>query len=71
MKIVEGFNEAKKLLDRQAPKDLEYKQETAVRQIINDVRQRGDKALFELTEKFDRAELTTLEIKPSQIKDRL
>ena len=68
MKIVEGFNEAKKLLDRQAPKGLEYKQETAVRQIINDVRQRGDKALFELTEKFDRAELTTLEIKPSQIK---
>ena len=69
MKIVDGFNEAKKLLDRQAPKDLEYKQETAVRQIINDVRQRGDKALFELTEKFDGAKLTTLGIKPSQIKD--
>ena len=28
MKIVDGFNEAKKLLDQQAPKDLEYKQET-------------------------------------------
>jgi histidinol dehydrogenase len=51
MKIVEGFNKAKKLLNRQAPKSLEYKQEAGVRQIINDVRQRGDRALFELTEK--------------------
>ena len=68
MKIIEGFNKAKKLLNRQAPKDLEYKQEAAVRQIINDVRQRGDKALLELTEKFDGAKLTTLEVKPAQIK---
>ena len=68
MKIIEGFEKAKKLLDRQAPKDLEYKQEAAVRQIINDVRQRGDKALFELTEKFDGAKLTALEVKPAQIK---
>ena len=68
MKIIEGFNKAKKLLDRQTPKALEYKQEAAVRQIINDVRQRGDKALFELTEKFDGAKLTTLEVKPAKIK---
>jgi histidinol dehydrogenase len=68
MKIVEGFNKAQKLLNRQAPKGLEYKQEAAVRQIIGDVRQRGDKALFELTEKFDGVKLTTLEVKPSQIK---
>jgi len=68
MKIMEGFEKAKKLLDRQAPKDPKYKQEAAVRQIINDVRQHGDKALFELTEKFDGAKLTTLEVKPAQIK---
>jgi histidinol dehydrogenase len=68
MRIIEGFDKARKLLDRQAPKDLEYKQEAAVRQIINDVRQHGDKALFELTEKFDGAKLTTLEVKPAQIK---
>jgi histidinol dehydrogenase len=68
MKIIEGFDKAKKLLDRQVPKDLEYKQEAAVRQIINDVRQHGDKALFELTEKFDGAKLTALEVKPAQIK---
>jgi histidinol dehydrogenase len=68
MKIIEGFDKALKLLDRQAPKDLEYKQEAAVRQIINDVRLRGDKALFELTEKFDGAKLAALEVKPAQIK---
>ena len=68
MKIIEGFDKAKKLLDRRAPKDLEYTQEAAVRQIINDVRQRGDKALFELTEKFDGAKLKMLEVKPAQVK---
>ena len=68
MKIIEGYSKAKKLLDRQSPKSSEYKQEAAVRQIINDVRQRGDEALFELTEKFDGAKLTTLEVKPAQIK---
>ena len=68
MKIIQGFAEAKQLLNRQAPKDLEYKQEPAVRQIINDVRRLGDKALFELTEKFDGAKLTALEINKSQIK---
>ena len=68
MKIIVGFDKARKLLDRQAPKDLEYKQEAAVRQIINDVRQHGDKALFELTEKFDGAKLTALEVKPAQVK---
>ena len=68
MKIIEGFDKAKKLLDRRAPKDLEYKQEAAVRQIINDVRQHGDNALFELTEKFDGAKLKMLEVKPAQVK---
>jgi histidinol dehydrogenase len=68
LKIIEGFNKAKKILDRQAPKNLEYQQESAVRQIINDVRQRRDSALFELTEKFDGVKLSTLEVKPAQIR---
>ena len=68
LKIIEGFDKAKKLLDRRAPKDLEYKQEAAVRQIINDVRQHGDNALFELTEKFDGAKLKMLEVKAAQVK---
>ena len=68
MKIIEGYEKAAKLLDRQAPKNLEYKQEPAVRQIINDVLDRGDKALFEFTEKFDGAKLQKLEMTPAQIK---
>ena len=52
MKIIKGFEKAKIILNRQTPKELEYRQETAVRQIINEVREHGDKALFELTEKF-------------------
>jgi len=68
LKIIEGYSKAKIILDRQSPKSSEYKQEAAVRQIIDDVRKRGDKALFELTEKFDGAKLTTLEVKPAQIK---
>ncbi|MDD5190324.1 MAG: histidinol dehydrogenase, partial [Dehalococcoidales bacterium] len=69
MKIVEGFEEAKKLLDRRAPKDLAWKQEAAVREIINNVRQRGDAALFEYSEKFDGVKLTKLEVTPAQVKD--
>ncbi len=38
------------------------------RQIIEDVRRRGDAALFEYTSKFDRAKLTSLEVSRSQIK---
>lgn len=62
MKIIQGFEKAKTILSRRARRDLRYKQEPAVRRIINDVRQRGDKALFELTEKFDGVRLERLEI---------
>jgi len=43
--------------------------ETTVKQIIADVRQRGDAALFELTEKFDRLALNTgnLEVPASEL----
>jgi len=68
LKIIKGFEKAEKLLNRQAPKSLEYKQETVVKQIINDVRLHGDKALFKMTEKFDGAKLKTLEVKSAQIK---
>jgi histidinol dehydrogenase len=68
MKIIEGFDNVKKLLDRRAPKNLKYKQEAAVKKIIDDVRKRGDAALFELTEKFDGTRLSSLEVKKSQIK---
>ena len=41
--------------------------EQAVRQIINDVRDRGDDALFDYTLKFDGVKLTSLEMSKDQI----
>jgi histidinol dehydrogenase len=67
MRTIEGFEKAKKALSRQARRDLEYPQEPAVRKIIKDVRERGDAALFELTEKFDGARLDRLEVSRRQI----
>jgi len=69
MRIIEGYTAAKILLDRRAPKDLTYKQELAVREIINNVRDRGDTALFEYTEKFDGARLSKLEVSQKEVKD--
>ena len=41
--------------------------EPAVTAIIADVRSRGDEALFEYTARFDKAELTALEVSPAEI----
>jgi histidinol dehydrogenase len=64
MKIIEGFQAAKSRLSRQAvpgaPGDDE--REKVVRQIVNDVHERGDAALFDYTEKFDNVRLSSLEI---------
>ena len=70
MKIIEGFQQAKVVLSRQGPaqKTLEVdEREQAVRQIINEVRRRGDAAIFDYTEKFDGVKLTSLEITRKQI----
>ena len=67
IKKVQGFEKAKQLLSRQTRRDIAYKQEPAVRRIINDVRRRGDAALFEYTEKFDGVKLDKLEISRRQI----
>jgi histidinol dehydrogenase len=71
LKIIAGFERAKSLLSRQAlTKEAAGfdERETAVRQIIEEVRRRGDAALFEYTAKFDRARLTSLEVSRAQIK---
>ena len=39
-----------------------------VENILNNVRKNGDKALFDLTEKFDGVKLTTLRVSPAQVK---
>ncbi len=69
MKIVEGFNQAKAALSRQAPRGAPVTddREQLVRQIVSDVRDRGDAALFEYTQKFDGVKLTSLEVKKEQI----
>jgi histidinol dehydrogenase len=71
LRIIEGFERAKSVLSRLAPTQEVAgfdEREPQVRQIIEEVRQRGDAALFEYTAKFDRAKLTSLEVSRSQIK---
>ncbi len=83
MKIIDGFQSAKPILSRQAPTEFypvspKIRQrlkemfgtddpEQAVRQIINEVRSRGDAALFDYTAKIDGVELTSLEVGKEQI----
>ncbi len=83
MKIIEGFSEAKAALSRRIPVESypvspAMKQglqkmfgtddpEPAVRQIINEVKERGDAALFALTEKIDGLKLASLEVAKKQI----
>ena len=83
MKIIEGFQSAKAILARQAtaefyPVSVVLRQrikelfgiddpEQAVRQIINEVRNRGDAALFDYTLRIDGIKLSSLEISNQQI----
>ncbi len=83
MKVIEGFPSAKAILTRQAtaefyPVSVVLRQrikelfgvndpEPAVRQIINEVRSRGDAALFDYTLKIDGIKLSSLEISNQQI----
>ncbi len=83
MKIIEGFSSAKSVLARQAaaefyPVSVALRQrikelfgiddpEPAVRQIINEVRSRGDVALFDYTLKIDGIKLSSLEVSNQQI----
>jgi histidinol dehydrogenase len=69
MRIVEGFEEARAILSRrtgEAEAGIADK-ERAVRQIIDDIRARGDAALFDYTEKFDGVRLTSLEVDKEKV----
>ncbi|MBI2329703.1 MAG: histidinol dehydrogenase [Chloroflexi bacterium] len=82
MKIIEGFKSAKEILSRQVPAELypvspalrqSLKEifgvdepEAAVRQIIDEVRNRGDAALLDYTLKIDGVALTSLEVTREQ-----
>ncbi len=83
MKIIEGFEPAKQALSRPAPTELYAasptlkrrlkelfgvdEPELAVRRIIDEVRERGDAALFDYTLKIDRVKLASLEVSKTQI----
>jgi len=68
MKIIEGFEKARLALTRQSRKDMpDDDREKTVRQIINDVRRRGDAALLDYTEKFDGVRLASLEVDKKDI----
>ncbi len=83
MKIIDGFQSAKSALSRLAVAEFysvspALRQslrrlfgtddpEQAVRQIIDEVRTRGDAALFDYSLKIDKVELTSLEVDKQQI----
>ena len=83
MRIIEGFQSAKSALSRQPLSELYTvtpvlrqrlkvlfgtgDPEQAVRQIIDDVRQRGDAALLDYTSRIDGVELASLEVSNQQI----
>jgi len=70
LKIIEGFESAKSVLSRMGPAkeapDVDDREQT-VRQVINDVRRRGDNAILDYTLKFDGVKLASLEITKEQI----
>ncbi len=69
MKIIEGFKPAKAALSRHAPAELYQSElEPKVRQIIDEVRLRGDAALFDLTLKIDGIKLSSLKVSQNQLK---
>jgi len=69
LKILNSFKLARPVLSRQDPKEMSGSdaREQVVRQIISDVRSRGDAALIDYTRKFDRIKLSSLEVTQKQI----
>ncbi len=69
MRIIEGYDKAKPLLSRQAVDAAggDDGREKTVRQIIDDVRRRGDAALFDYTQRFDGVKLASLEVSQDEV----
>jgi histidinol dehydrogenase len=69
MRIIEGFDKARARLTRQAVKGFadDAEREQYVRNIIQEVRQRGDVALYDFTERFDGVKLTSLEVTQEEV----
>jgi len=71
MKLIKGYKEARKLLERSIPYDTSSgkyaKIEAAVKEIVQTVKTEGDRALYKYTERFDGARLKCLEVPPNEI----
>jgi histidinol dehydrogenase len=70
MKRVEGFDLAKQLLDRKVPLqslDTLAEPQQVVSHIIDEVRRKGDEALFHYTEELDRVHLDSLEVSKQEL----
>jgi len=66
--IIEGFQQAKSVLSREARTEFYQSDlEPTVRQIIDEVRNRGDAALFDYTLRIDGIKLTSLEVSKKQV----
>jgi len=62
MKVIRDYQQALKALERSIGYDPGSRIETAVREIVEGVKEGGDKALFAYTERFDGARLKSLEV---------
>jgi histidinol dehydrogenase len=62
MKVIRDYQQAKKALSRSIRYDPGSKIEAAVREIVENVENGGDKALIAYTERFDGARLKSLEV---------
>jgi histidinol dehydrogenase len=68
MKIIDSYEEAKTMMSRQSTGlSPNPEVEKTVRQIIDEVRHRGDAALLDFTEKFDGVRLDALEVDKTEI----
>jgi histidinol dehydrogenase len=69
MRIIEGYNSVREVLARQVSRQgfEGGEKELSVRQIINDVREKGDAALRDYTERFDGVRLASLEVSREEI----
>jgi histidinol dehydrogenase len=73
MKILEGYAQVKAALSRRETLRASGpdEKEKTVREIIDDVRNNGDQALFKYTEKFDAVKLAKLEVDRTEIESAL
>jgi histidinol dehydrogenase len=68
LKFVKGYNLGKSVLSRHIDLGEGHgEQEASVRRIVDEVRKRGDAALFDYTLKFDGVKLTSLQVTKEQI----